>query len=290
MVQDKTFGSRFWRFLNAFLLFMFALATFLPFVYIVACSFATQAEILQKGFLLFPTKFSLEAYQYIFSTDSLARSMYVTIYITVVGTVINIVFTVLMAYPLSHPYLMGRKTVIFLITFTMMFNPGIIPAFLVVKSMGMLNTWWALLIPNAISAFNLIILKNFFAQIPSELKESAKIDGANDLVILWRVVIPISLSAIATFSLFYAVGNWNSFMNPLLYINDSKKWPIQILLRQIVLMSSGGAGDSEGVIVKIEPQTVKMAVVVVATAPILIVYPFLQKYFVQGVMVGSIKG
>ena len=290
MVQDKSFAGRCFRVLNSSALILFAVITVLPIIYVVACSFATQAEIIQKGFLLFPTKFSLEAYKYIFSTESLGRSMLVTVYITVAGTLINIVFTVLMAYPLSHSHIMGRKTIMLMVTFTMMFNPGIIPAFLVVKSLGMLNTWWSLLIPNAISAFNLIILKNFFAQLPSELKESAKIDGANDLRILWKIIIPISLPAIATFSLFYAVGNWNSFMNPLLYMNDSRKWPIQVLLRQIVLMSTGGAGDSDGAIVKIEPQTVKMAVVVVATAPILIVYPFLQKYFVQGVMVGSIKG
>lgn len=289
MIQNKSFGDRVFDIINYSLLSLFALASFLPFIYVIGCSFATQEEILQKGFLLFPTKFSLDAYKYIFSTDSLTRSLLVTVFITVTGTFINIMFTVLMAYPLAHKQIIGRKVIIFLVTFTMMFNPGIIPAFIIVKSLGLLNSYWSLLLPTAISAFNLIIMKNFFQQIPAELEESAKIDGCNDLVILLKIILPLSAPAIATFSLFYAVVNWNSFMNPLMYINDSRKWPIQILLRQIVLMSSGGAGD-EGAMIRVEPQTVKMAVVAVSTVPILLVYPFLQKHFVQGVMIGSVKG
>lgn len=290
MVWGKSLASKFFYNLNVVLLMLFSLAAILPILYVVGASFGTQEEMLQKDFFLFPTRFSLDAYRYIFSTNTIARSMLVTVYITVVGTIINMVFTVLMAYPLSHTHLMGRKTILFLVTFTMMFNPGIIPAYLVVRALGMLNTWWALLIPNAIGAFYLIIMKNFFSQLPVELKESAKIDGANDMHILWRIIIPISLPSIATFSLFYAVINWNSFMNPLLYMNNPDRWPIQVLLRQIVLMSSGGVGDSEVALVAVAPQTVQMAVVVVATAPILLVYPFLQKYFVKGLMVGSIKG
>ena len=293
MVQDKTLGNRIFNVLNYIVLGIFALATVLPFLYVISCSFATQEEIVQKGFLLFPTKYSLSAYEYIFSTDSLTRSLMTTIYITLVGTFINIALTVLMAYPLAHAQIVGRKTILFLVTFTMLFNPGMIPGFMLVKSLGLLNSLWSLLLPGAISAFNLIILKNFFQQLPMELEESAKIDGCNDFVILLRIILPLSMPAIATFSLFYAVGQWNTFMAALLYINDSALWPIQVLLRQIVLMSSGGAGDSTTLnveLLQIEPQTVKMAVVVVATVPILLVYPFLQKHFVQGVMVGSIKG
>lgn len=166
-----------------------------------------------------------------------------------------------------------------------------IPAFLLIKALGLLNSFWALLLPGAISVFNLIILKNFFQQLPDGLEESAKIDGANDLVILFRLVLPLSLPAIATFSLFYAVGHWNTFMAAVLYINDSEKWPIQVLLRSIVMLSQGWLDNPEAAADQaVPPETVKMAVITVATLPILCVYPFLQKHFAKGVMLGSVKG
>jgi putative aldouronate transport system permease protein len=180
----------------------------------------------------------------------------------------------------------------FLITFTMIFSGGMIPGYFIVRSTGLLNKFGALIIPSLINAFNLILMKNFFQGIPASLEESAKLDGCNDLVILLRIVVPLSLPAIATFTLFYAVGHWNSFMNVLLYINDPKKWNIQVLLRQIVILSQGGVGDAAAVgeHFVIPPQGVKMAAIMFSTFPILCVYPFLQKYFTKGVLAGSIKG
>jgi putative aldouronate transport system permease protein len=292
MTGSNASGSKVFSVFNYVFLFGFAIITILPFVYIVAGSFSASEALTNGGFILFPTKFSLKTYEYIFSSSTLIRSLGVTIFITVCGTLINMIFTVMMAYPLAHSDFLGRKSIMVLVTFTMMFTGGMIPTFLVVKSMGMLNTYWALIIPGAISAFNLIILKNFFQQLPPSLEESARIDGYNDLSILVRIIIPLSLPAIATFSLFYAVGHWNSFLSPILYINDSQKWPIQVLLRQIVIMAGSGIGDSSQLDADfvIPAQTVKMATIVAATAPILLVYPFLQKYFTQGILLGSVKG
>jgi len=286
-------GSKVFDGVNMGLLILFALATIIPFIYVIAGSFATQKELLTKGFILFPTEFSLDAYRYIFSTGTLMRSLGVTIYITVVGTLINIFMTCLMAYPLARRDMDFRKPVMLMIIFTMLFSGGMIPTFLVVKQLGMIDTYWSLLVPGAISAFNLIIIKNFFQQLPESLEESAKIDGCNDLMIFIKIVLPLSMPAIATFSLFYAVGHWNTFFNAILYINDNNKWPIQVLLRQIVILASGGIGDStamESEYVTPPEQAVKMAVIVMSTLPILLVYPFLQKHFAKGVLLGSVKG
>jgi putative aldouronate transport system permease protein len=293
MVAVKKLGSVAYAFSVYFGLILFALLTVVPFIYVISGSFATSAELNEKGFLLFPTTFTLDAYRYIFSTNSLLHSLGVTVLITALGTFISILFSCMTAYPLARRDYPGRGVMIRLILFTMLFSGGIIPTFLIVKGVGLINTYWALVIPGAISAFNLIILKNFFQNLPDGLEESAKMDGATDWTIFFRIVVPLSLPAIATFSLFYAVENWNKYFDAILYINDSRMWPIQVLLRQIVLMSQGGAGDSTqfdpGYVIPPD-QTVKMAVIVVATLPILIVYPFLQKHFAKGALMGSVKG
>lgn len=293
MAEHRTFGGRMLTFFLYASLIGFALMTVIPFIYVIAGSFASAAELNEKGFLLIPTKLSLDAYRYIFSTSSLMRALAVTVYITVLGTLINIVLTSVLAYPLARRDYPGRTLLLRLVLFTMLFSGGLIPSFLVVKELGMIDTYWSVMIPGAISAFNLIVMKSFFQGLPDGLEESAKIDGANDLAIFCRIVIPLSLPSIATFSLFYAVGNWNKYFDAIMYLNDSNKWPLQVLLRQIVLLSQGGAGDSTqfeaGYVVPPE-QTIKMAVITFATFPILAVYPFLQKYFAKGALMGSVKG
>jgi putative aldouronate transport system permease protein len=293
MMINKSIGSRIFDGFNYSFLLLFALVTIVPFIYIVSVSFAEPQEVLRRGFILFPTSFSLEGYQYIFSTSTIVNSLFVTVGITVVGTFINLMFTSLLAYPLSRQDFDGRKLCMMLIVFTMLFNGGILPTFLVVKSLGMLNSYWSLLIPNAISAFNLIVVVSFFRQLPEGLEEAAKIDGCSDLGLLFRIVLPLSAPVLATFALFYAVGHWNTFFSAILYINDSKMWPIQVWLRQIVILSQGGIGDStqfDQNYVAPPSQIIKMAVIVISTVPILIVYPFLQKHFAKGVMLGSVKG
>jgi len=229
MVQDKSFGSRLFDFLNYTLLMIFALTTVIPFISIISGSFATTEELLAHQFLLFPTRFTLDAYRYIFSTGAIMQSLYNSVFITVVGTITNLIFTILMAYPLGHSNLRGRRWIMMMVIFTMLFNGGMIPTFFVVKMTGLLNSVWSVIIPSAINAFNLVVLKNFFQQIPIELEESAKIDGCNYVGILVRIMLPLSLPAIATFALFYAVGHWNAYFHAVLYINDNKKWPVQVL-------------------------------------------------------------
>lgn len=274
------------------LLTLITVVTFFPILYIVAGSFASVKELAMNRFLLIPKEPSLDAYKYIFSTNTLMRSMGVTIMVTVVGTIVNLVMTCLMAYPLSRRELPGRKYLMYAVTFTLVFSGGMIPSYLVVNALGLIDSYAALIVPGAISSFNLILVKNFFQEIPQDLIDSAKIDGCNEVQVLMKIVLPLSKPALATFTMFYAVGHWNTFLTALLYLNDSKKWTIQVLLRQIVILAQGGIGDeaSMGMQFVIPSQSVKMAVIVVATLPIVLFYPFMQKYFEKGVMVGSIKG
>ncbi|WP_036710926.1 carbohydrate ABC transporter permease [Paenibacillus pinihumi] len=289
----RSIGSRIFDGFNYTFLGLMAFVTIVPFIYIVSVSFAEPEEVLRRGFILFPTSFSLEGYKYIFSTGTILQSLWITVGITIAGTLINLLFTALLAYPLSRQDFSGRNLFMMLVVFTMLFNGGILPTFLVVKALGLLNTYWALLIPNAISAFNLIVVVSFFRQLPEGLEEAAKIDGCNDFGLLFRIVLPLSAPVLATFALFYAVGHWNTFFNAILYINDADMWPIQVWLRQIVILSQGGIGDStqfDHNYIAPPSQIIKMAVIVISTVPILLVYPFLQKHFAKGVLLGSVKG
>ncbi|WP_194541576.1 carbohydrate ABC transporter permease [Paenibacillus sp. JZ16] len=292
MVQDKTISSRIFDIVNYTLLLIIGLVTILPFLHVIAGSFTTVTELAQKQFVLFPTVWSLDAYKYVFSTNTVFRSLGVSVGVTFLGTLFSMLLTCLMAYGLSRKDLDGRNFIMFMVLFTMLFSGGMIPTFLVVKEMGLIDTYAALIVPTAINAFNLIIMRNFFQNLPEGLEESAKIDGAGDWGILFRIVIPLSMPAIATISLFYAVTYWNTYMSAILYLNDAAKWPVQVILRQIVILASGLAADTSGMDEFVRPpeQTVKMAVIVIATLPILCVYPFLQKHFAKGALLGSIKG
>lgn len=291
MIEDRTINGRIFALVNYLLLTIIAIITVLPFLHVVAGSFTTSAELAVKRFILIPTEWSLDAYRFIFSTNTIFRAMGVSVGVTLFGTIFSMLITSLMAYGLARRDLDGRKYIMFLVVFTMLFSGGLIPSFLVVKELGLIDTYAALILPSTISAFNLIILKNFFQNIPEGLEESAKIDGSSDFGILFRIVLPLSMPAIATLSLFYAVTYWNTYLSAILYLNDSAKWPIQVLLRQIVVLASG-LDTSPDLDASVPPpeQTLKMAVIVVATLPILCVYPFLQKHFAKGAMLGSIKG
>ncbi|GMK45313.1 MULTISPECIES: carbohydrate ABC transporter permease [Paenibacillus] len=278
---------------NVILLSVISLLAVLPFIYIIAGSFASDAELTKRAVFLIPKTFTTAAYQFIFSTDTILQSIKVSLYVTVVGTAVNLFFTVTMAYALSKRNLMGRNTVLNLIVFSMLFGGGLIPTYLVVRDLHLLDSFWALMLPGAISAFNLIIVKNFFQELPAELEEAARIDGCTELGLLWKIVLPLSMPVLATFTLFYAVGHWNNFYSALLYINDPQKWPLQVMLRQIVLLSQTAAGDINSMdpnFVAPPDQSIKMAVIVIGTIPILLVYPFLQKHFAKGVLIGSVKG
>lgn len=289
-LSAKSWGSRLFDAVNLALLFLIAAACVLPFVNVVASSFASTQEIVAKKIVLFPTTFSLDAYRYIFSTPTLFKALAVSIGTTLAGTAFSMALTALMAYGLSRKYLHGRTAINFIVVFSMLFSGGIIPTFLVVKEVGLMDSYASLIVPVAVSAFNLIIMRNFFQALPDDLEESAKMDGANDIGVLVKIMLPLALPSIATLSLFYGVTYWNTYLNAILYITDSNKWPLQVLLRQIVIVSSGLQGDNAVVDIVPPAQSIKMAVIVVATVPMLIAYPFVQKHFTKGAMLGAVKG
>lgn len=290
--RHSSLGEKLFDIANYLFLALVALTMILPVMYIVAGSFASDLEIGSRSFFLIPKEITFDAYKFVFKDNTLPRSLFVSVFITVGGTLVNLLFTFTMAYALSRRHMIGRNVVLNLIIFTMVFSGGIIPTYLVVKGLGLLNTYWAVMLPVAINAFNLIVVKSFFQEIPGELIESARIDGCNDIGVLWRIVLPLSKPVIATFALFYAVAHWNDFFHALIYLSDSKMWPMQVLLRQIVLLASGALemGTYDPTYVKPPDQSIKMAIIVVGTLPILMVYPFIQKYFAKGVLIGAVKG
>jgi putative aldouronate transport system permease protein len=291
--MHNTRGGRIFDAFNVSILAIIGIIMILPFLYIIAGSFATEAELTRRNFFIWPETFTLSAYKYIFSTATFSRSILVSIGVTLVGTLVCLFFTFTMAYPLSRKKLLGRNLFMNMIVFSMLFSGGMIPTYIVVKSLGLLDSYWSLILPGAINPFNLIIVKTFFQGIPNELEEAAKIDGCTEMGIFWRIILPLSKPVLATFALFYAVGIWNDFFHALLYISDNTKWPVQVLLQQIIILSQGNLTDTaaQGA-AYVEPpaQSLKLAVVVVATLPILIVYPFLQKHFAKGMLLGSVKG
>ncbi|CAL4860997.1 carbohydrate ABC transporter permease [Microbacterium sp. MM2322] len=293
MAREKyrfnTPGGRVFDVVNVVLLTVLGIVALLPFVYVAAGSFATESELATRSFFLWPETFSLRAYESILTSPAFLRAMVTTILVTAVGTVIQLLLTASMAYPLSKANLPGRRVLLSLIVFTMVFSGGMIPTFLMVKDLGLLDTYWALILPLAINPFSLIIIKNFFQQLPNELEESAKIDGANELQTLWSVILPLSKPVLATFALFYAVGIWNDFMSPLLYLNDNSMWTLQMFLRQVTVATDLSIVEADPS--QLPPaQGIKFAVIVVATLPILLFYPFLQKHFAKGMLIGSVKG
>ena len=293
--NGNTLGGRIFDVVNYIVLTLVALTTIAPFIYIIGASFATEYELAQRPLLIIPHEISFNAYEYIFSTNKIVSGFKNSIFITVAGTVINLFFTVTMAYAISKTRLRGRNFFLNMVIFSMFFGGGMIPSYIVTANMlNLKDTYWSVLLPGAISAYNMMIVKNFFQGIPQELEESASMDGCTDVGILWKIVLPLSLPVLATFGLFYAVGHWNSYFGAMIYMPGAReKWPLQVLLREIIILSNATVADSSALdpeFVQPPEQSVKMAVIVVSTVPIMCIYPFLQKYFVKGVMVGALKG
>ena len=292
--QNATVGSRIFDDFNYLFLTLVAFTTILPFIYIIGASFATEYEIATRPMFFIPQDVTLNAYRFIFSSNKILRGFGNSILITVSGTAINLFFTVTMAYALSKTRLRGRNFFLNMVIFSMFFSGGMIPGYIVIANiLNLKNTYWSVLLPGAISAYNLMIVKNFFQGIPKELEESASIDGCNDVGVLWKIVLPLSLPVLATFGLFYAVGHWNSYFSAMIYLTDDKMYPLQLILRNIIVTAEASASDlslMDPNFVEPPKQSIKMAVIVVATVPIMCIYPFLQKYFVKGVMVGALKG
>lgn len=287
--------DRFWDIvLKIFLVFVAAL-TVAPFIYVIAGSFATEKELTERAFFLIPHTFSLNAYKYIVRTGEVFRGLKNSLIITVIGTACSLFLTSTFAYPLSKSHFRGKNLIMNLVIVTMVFSGGLIPTFLVVRHLGLYNHFAAVILVGAISPFNMIIMKTFFQGIPIEIEEAAIIDGCNDWSIFWRFYIPLSKPVIASIGLFCAVSLWNDYFNAMIYLAEPAKETVQVVLRRIVLLASGGdqinsqAFDFDALGVPPD-KAVKMAATVVATIPILVVYPFIQKYFAKGVMVGAVKG
>ena len=273
----------------AVLLFIVVIMIF-PFLNVLAVSLSSYEDILGGGLILFPKEPTLDAYRTLFSGGIVVRALQVSAGLTIFGTLAQMVFTTTMAWGLSRPNVPGNRFFLIVVLMAMLIWPGLIPMFLLIKELNLLNTYPALILPGLISSFNLIIVRQFFMNLPQDLIDSAKLDGASEFQVFRTIALPLSKAVLAVIALFYAVGIWNSWFNALLYMNDAEKWPVQMVLRQYVLMGANISAADLNQAVPLPPQTLQMAIVVVATVPILIVYPFLQRYFTQGVLSGAIKG
>ncbi|MCM3783374.1 carbohydrate ABC transporter permease [Neobacillus mesonae] len=288
--MKKSIGEHIFDSANYILLILIMVLCAYPMIYIFNSSISNPEQLLaSRSLMLIPEGFSLEAYSKVFQNPKIYSGYLNTLFYVIVGTSLNLLMTTLAAYALSRPDLYGRSFFMKLITFTMFFGGGMIPTFLLIQNLGLLDTRWAMILPAAINTFNFIIMRTNFMNIPLALIESAKIDGANDFRILFRIVVPLSKPIIAVMTLYYAVDHWNDFMGPLLYLRSQELYPIQIVLRDILLSNSteamGSANDTGFAI----GENIKYATIIISTLPILMVYPFIQKYFVQGALIGAIK-
>lgn len=278
--------------LNYILIALLTFVCLYPFLNVLAYSFSGYNAVLAKEVTFYPIDFTLEAYKQILGRTTIWTAMKTTVIVTLLGTALSLLLTTFAAYALSISDLPGRKVLTGMILFTMYFGGGMIPTFLVVKNVGLYDSLGALFIPQAVSVFNFIVMRTFFRELPESLQDAARIDGASYMQVLVKIILPLSLPIIATIGLFYAVGYWNSYFEALIYIQDVDKYTLQLRLRSLLfgneLTSANSADNVAGTIVL--PQSLKMAIVTVSTVPILIVYPWLQKYFVKGVMLGSVKG
>lgn len=269
------------------------IAILIPLIFVVAASFSSPDALLSAKVFLWPVDFTLRGYKMVFDHDLLPLSFWNSIVYTVVGTVINLVLTVLAAYPLSRKDLAVRNPIMMLFAFTMLFNGGMIPTYLLVRDLGMLDTMWAILLPTAISVWNLIITRTYFqTSIPQEILESASIDGCNDFQFLIRMVIPLSVPILAVNVLLYAVGHWNSYFNEMIYLSTNTKYPLQLILRDILLNDqSAGTMDVTQQLERQKTQyLLQYSSMAVGTVPLMLLYPAVQKYFIKGIMVGAVKG
>lgn len=264
------------------------LAAILPMLYVVSVSITPFGEVLRNGgFILFPREITFTAYRTLLTESNIPKAFQITVLITVIGTAVNLVLTGLMAYPLSRKNLPGRQFFLLMIVFTLLFSGGIIPTYLVVKSMGLLDSIWAMILPNAVWSFNVLIMKSFFEGLPEELFESARMDGAKEFRILLQIVIPLSTPVLLTVGLFYLVGHWNEFFQAIFYVTDRTLFPLQVIVREILMQSQQPLENAENMM---PTQTMQMASVMIASLPIIVIYPFLQKHFTKGMLLGSIKG
>ncbi len=294
-MQIEKFSDKAVGFIFTTIIMIFSAICLIPFILVISSSFTSETSIIQNGYSLIPWDFSLDAYKLLFASNTIGPAYIVTIFVTVVGTLLSMLVTSAAAYAISCKQFYYRGAVAFFIYFTMLFSGGLVPSYLwITKYLKLTDNLWVLILPSLVNPWNLLLLRNFFNGIPDSLSESARIDGANDVMILFKIILPISLPGLATVGLFYALAYWNEWYKALLYIRDTHKYPLQYLVMQIQRniqfvqqnAAQGGAA-TEGIVPAYSSQ---MATAVVTIGPIVLLYPFLQKYFVTGLTVGSVKG
>lgn len=288
-----TLGERIFDVVNVLIMLILIVLTLYPMLYILFSSLSEGNRLISfNGILLWPQGFSLEGYKAVLSNSTIMQGFKNTLFILTIGLAVNMTLTALGAYFLSREGVLLQKPIMFFIVFTMFFSGGLVPFFLIVKSYGLLNSLWSLILPTAVSTFNLIIMRTYFLSIPKELEESAFLDGAGHFTILFRIFIPLSMPVVAVLILYYGVGHWNSWFNAMIFLRDQDLFPIQLVVRNIILENDNAnmIGTTTLIQSRDVAETLKYAAIIVTTAPILLLYPFLQKYFVKGVMVGALKG
>ncbi|MGG1556078.1 carbohydrate ABC transporter permease [Paenibacillus ferrarius] len=288
-------GEKIFYGVNAFLLGLLGISCILPILHIVSLSLSSEHAVMSGFVGLWPVGLTTDSYKLLIEGTNIVNAFKNSVVITIVGTALNILFTILAAYPLSRTYFYWRKPLSLLIVFTMIFTAGLIPNYLLIKSLGLVNSYGALWLPALVSVYNLLVLKTFFENIPGELEDAARIDGCSETRLIMQIMLPLSIPVIATLVLFYAVGHWNSFFNVMIYINSSDKHNLTVLVQQMIMNSQLAQQVTEGqfssdLTQSVTPQSIQSAGVIAMLLPMLIVYPILQKYFVKGVMIGSIKG
>lgn len=293
IVERKTVGERAFNWINAILLGLLTVAFLYPMWHCLMASFSEPISLIgYNGFILRPMGFSLQGYKTVLGNANIYIGYGNTFFYLIVGTAINMALTVLAGYALSRKSLAIRVPLTLMIVFTMYMDFGLIPAFLNVRQLGLYNTRWAIILPGAISTYNMIVMRTGFSAVPASLEESARLDGANDFVILWRIMVPVTKATLAVVALFYAVGHWNSWFSAAIYLQDRSKYPLQLFLREILIANSSmnTAGEINSVDgVQFLDELIKYCSIIISTVPILVIYPFVQKYFVTGVMLGSVK-
>lgn len=288
---DNSTGYKVFTIINITGLLLFSLAIILPFMYVITTSVSTgQAGLGSVEMQLWPRNPSLQAYKYILTDERFLSNFSSSVFITVVGTICSMLITSMMAYVVSKDYLPYNRIISFFIYFTVLFHAGLIPLYLVVRSLGLIDSLWAVILPQLVNPWFMILLRNFFAEIPSELQEAAKIDGCKEMGILFRIVLPLSLPALATIGLFYIVFYWNQWFLPLVFINDKMKWTLQVLLREMMTQAMSIEASNQMAGNKLPEEPLRMATLMVTAIPIMCVYPFLQKYFAKGLLIGAVKG
>lgn len=294
MKQSKTLGTRIFEIINILIMLVVIVVTLYPFVYVLMASFSDSIQLQAfRGILLWPIGFSTGGYEIVLCDKAIGIGYLNTLFYVFVGTFLNVAVTSMLAYVMVQKNYLLKNFITWMVILSMFFNGGLIPTFLVVRQLGLYNSVWAVVLTTLVSTWNLIVMKSNFSQIPASLLESARIDGANDITILFRIVMPVSKAIIAVMVLYYAVGHWNSWFNEMIYLRDETLKPLQLVLREILILSNTDSlskANSSMSTHMLITENVKYASIIVSTLPILFIYPFIQKYFVKGVMIGSIKG